>query len=778
VTRGPEPPRRPAPSTSTRRATISLLAGLLVLAAAALIARRPGDALSLWRQKRNLLLISIDTLRADHLGCYGYAGAQTPVLDNLAARGLRFEQATTVVPLTLPAHCSLMTGAFPASHGVRDNGGFYLRDDQVTLAKVLRSQGYRTGGFVGAFVLDSRWGIHQGFERYFDDFDLSKFEGMGMDSVQRRGDEVVAKALEWLGQEPKRPFFCWVHLYDPHTPYDAPEPYRSRFPDTLPGPYDAEIAWTDSLVGRLLDRLELEGRREGTLVVVVGDHGESLGEHREQTHGFFIYDATVHIPLLVQGAGVPARVVPDQVRIVDVMPTVLDFLGVAIPSSVQGQSLLPLARGEHLGLVALSESWYPRYHYGWSELVAVRDGRYKFVRAPRRELYDLKGDPRETSDLSSQDSTKADSLAKYLADMLVRVSPPGAPRGPERLDPEVEERLQALGYIGGSVSRRNLEDRPRGDPKDKIELFNRLKIAGQASLSGHIDEAIAKVREALASDNGIVEAYYMLGNLHAKAKRFDEAIAAYRQALALDPEDQGAVFGMAIAYKEGGRLDDAETGFERSRQMDPRDTKPLFQLADIWMRRGHFDRAEGALKDALSKKGDRPSLLLKLGECYIEMKRYAEAETAVRGALADRPSLQTAHYNLALVYEARDDTERAIVEYEAELAQDPKSYRSSFNLAKLLLRGGRASEAVVRFREAVGSNPEFGTGHLYLAKALLDAGDLKGAQESAKTGLAQKPEAKFAPLGHYVLADVYTRLGRPGEAAREVAAARKIERGG
>ncbi len=256
----------------------------------------------------NLLLISIDTLRPDHLGCYGYAAAQTPTLDALAARGLRFAQATTVVPLTLPAHSSLLTGTFPAHHGVRDNGGFYLAEEQVTLAEVVHEQGYRTGAFVGAFVLDSRWGLHQGFDRYFDDFDLSKYEGVGMDAVQRRGDEVAAKALEWLGQEKEKPFFAWVHFYDPHTPYDPPEQYRSRFPPTLVGAYDAEIAWTDALVGRLLEGLDGDGRLERTLVVVVGDHGESLGEHREATHGFFVYDATIQIPLLLAGPGIaPAR---------------------------------------------------------------------------------------------------------------------------------------------------------------------------------------------------------------------------------------------------------------------------------------------------------------------------------------------------------------------------------------------------------------------------------------------------------------------------------------
>jgi arylsulfatase A-like enzyme/tetratricopeptide (TPR) repeat protein len=726
----------------------------------------------------NLLLISIDTLRADHLGSYGYAPARTPYLDALAARGWRFAQATTVVPLTLPAHASLMTGTFPGFNGVRDNGGFYLPDDQVTLAETLRGQGYRTGGFVGSFVLDSRWGIGQGFDRYFDDFDLSKYEGVGMDVVQRRGDEVVKEALKWLGQAKEKPFFAWVHLYDPHTPYDAPEPFRAGYPATPVGAYDAEIAWTDSLVGRLVESLAGDGRLERTLVVAVGDHGESLGEHGEQTHGFFIYDATVRIPLIVAGPGVAAREVGDQVRIVDVMPTALEMLGVSAPPHVQGRSLAPLGRGEHLGLLALSETWYPRYHYGWSELRAARDGRYKFILAPRRELYDVRADPGETVDLSGRDPSRTDTFQEALSRETLRVSRGSAARGPQRIDPDAEERLQALGYVGASLSPRSLEDRPRGDPKDKIGLYGLLHAAAQASVEGRLDEAIAMAREALAKDPGIVEGHTLLGNFHAKAKRYDEAARAYRDALRLDPEHQGAVFSLALAYKNMGRLDEAQAGFERSHALDPRNTKALWQLADIWMQQGRFEKAEAALKDGLSQKADRPSFLLKLGECEIEMKRYAEAERALGEALSAKPDLAGAHYNLALAREAAGDVRGAQAEYEAELQRNPKAYRASFNLGKILLRSGRPRDAAARFREAVESNPGFGTGQLYLAKSLLDAGELQAAREWALKGLASKPDRAAAPLGHYVLADVYTRLGLPQDAAREAAAARKREREG
>lgn len=764
-----------------RKATLGLGAVAVMAAAGLAIVKRRelgGSLLEQEPRRRNLLLVSIDTMRADRLGCYGYAGAATPRLDALAASGLRFAQTTTVTPLTLPAHASLLTGTFPGRHGVRDNGGFYLGDEQTTLAEVLRAAGYRTGGFVGAFVLDSRWGIHQGFDHYFDSFELSKHEGMGMDAVQRRGDTVVEHAQAWLDKDPGKPFFAFVHLYDPHTPYDAPEPYRSSFPATPSGAYDAEVAFTDSLIGRLLDHLQARGRLDDTVIVVVGDHGESLGEHQEHGHGFFVYDTTVQIPLIVSGPGVPRGTVSEQVRIVDVMPTALELLGRQPPASVQGRSLLPLARGERLDLLALSETWFPRFHYGWSELVSIRDGRYKLIAAPRRELYDLKDDPAETHDLSTVDPERARRLEDALAEMRSRLESSSAKKGPEPVDAEVEERLFALGYIGGTSTQDRLAERPRGDPKDKIALYNALKAAAQSSVEDRIPAAITQAQEVLTADPEIVEGHMLLGNFLSKAHRYEEAVEAYRKALGLDSQHQGAAFSLALAYKNLGRFEDAEAGFERVRQLDSRNTRALWQLADLWIRRGKFDQAEGLLKEGLAKKADRPTFLLRLGACYIEMRRFAEAEAVLGEALKLKADLPGAHYNLALVHEAQGEIESAMVEYEAEVAGHPGAYRASFNLGKLLLERNRTHEALQRFQEATASNPAFGAGYLYLAKALFDIGDLKAAAEAARKGLASDPERKVAPLGHYVLADVYSRLGRKRDAAREVAAARRIEKGG
>lgn len=725
----------------------------------------------------SVLLVSIDTLRADRLGSYGYKAAATPVLDGLAGRGLRFDQATTVTPLTLPAHASLLTGTFPGFHGVRDNGSFYVDEAMTTLAEVFKARGYRTGGFVGAFVLDRRWGIGQGFDRYFDDFDLSRYEmAGGLDAAQRPGSEVVDRALEWLREEDDRPFLAWVHLYDPHGPYAPPEPFRSRFPATIQGAYDGEVASADTQVGRLLAALEESGRLRSTIVVVVGDHGEMLGEHGEQQHGFFVYDAAVRIPLIMAGPNVPARVVADQVRIVDVMPTILEMAGAETPSDVQGVSLVPLGRGEPVDLLGYSETWYPRYHYGWSELRTVRDGRYKLIAAPRRELYDIRDDPGETRDLSVANPRVADALERALKEMAARTSSKAAPQQPRAVDPAVEQQLRALGYVASGVSRAALVDRPRGDPKDKIALYNLLKLAGQDSVDGRLDEGIAKVRQVLAADAEVIEAHTMLGNMHAKAGRSGEAIRAYQAALALDAEHEGAAWSLALAYRDAGKDDEARAGFERVLQLNPRGAKPLYQMADIAMRSREFAKAIELLEQGLRLDADRPAFLVRMAEARIELRQYDAAQTALDEAIRARPEQAMAHFNLGLVHEARGRPQAAIAAYEAEVAVSPKLHQPHFNLARLLSQAGRSADALPHFKAAVEKKPDFGTGHLYLAKALLDAGDLGGAEIAAKRGLAAGADPGLRPLGHYVLADIYARLGREADARRQAEAGRRAER--
>lgn len=727
----------------------------------------------------NLIVVTADTLRADKLGAYGNTRIATPNIDRLAAEGVLFEHATTVVPLTLPAHASIFTGTYPIFHGVRDNGGYYLDDEQTTLAEVLKASGYATGAFVGAFVLDSRWGLAQGFDRYFDDFNLSKFEKVSLDSVQRRGDEVLEQALSWMDSVRTDRFFAWIHLYDVHTPYEPPEPYLSRYDGRRWGRYDGEVAWLDSLIGNLLNAIEDRGLTDSTIVAFLADHGESLGEHREMGHGFFIYDATTRVPFIIRTPyrALRGRRVMSQVRVIDVMPTLLDLVDAPVPEKVQGTSLVELASGRRRepAIVAYSESYYPRHHYGWSELKALRDGAVVFIAAPRPELFDLAADPGQQNNLASERPSTVARLSTELEQIVSRYSAKDIDeKRPEMVDPETQAQLAALGYIAGPAKVKVDPSQPLADPKDKIDLFNLIKDAGGDSSEGQVEAALQKILRVLAQDRNILEAHHILGNLYVKQEQRDKAIAAYKQALALDEQYLPALASLATTYKEMGRSDDAAAGFRQVIKLDPRDNRGYYMLARIHAEKKEFASALELLKQAVDLGSERAPLHNLMGECYFGLKEYDRAESEVQQALKMNPELPTAHYNLALIREERNDLPGAIGSYLEELKNAPRSFMAHFNLAKLYGKTGQPRQMIEHFHKSIEINERFAVGYLYLAKAHLDAGDLDQALTFAKKGIALGPEPSMAPFGHLILVDTYNRLGRFEEAARELAVAERL----
>ena len=730
----------------------------------------------------NVVVVTLDTLSARHLSQYGSNRIETPAFGRVAAEGVLFEQATATVPLTLPSHTSMFTGTYPMFHGVRDNGGYYVPEDSETLAEVLRDAGYRTGGFVAAFVVDSRWGLDQGFERYYDDFNFREFERISLDSVQRPGDEVMDAALAWMDEVKEERFFSWIHLYDPHWPYEAPEPWASRVSGYSDAPYDAEVLFTDSLVGRLLDWLDESALADDTLLVLIGDHGESLGRHREGAHGFFIYDASMQVPFLLRapyrqiGRGLR---IPAQVRGIDLMPTVLGLVGVPVPEPVQGVSLAPLADGSEsdLGLWAYSESLYPRNHYGWSPLRSLRNGLLHFIAAPRPELFEVLDDPGEATNLAPDRPGQVRQLEARLDQLVAELGNEGAEeQAPETLDEDTRAQLAALGYLGGSSRVRVNEDEPLADPKDKIVLYNLLKAAGTDSSEERVEEAMTKVQRVLAEDPGILEAHFILGNLFVKQEDWDGAIGAYREALSLDPEYKSAILGLADAYRLADRLDEAAAGYRRLLELDPNDNQAFYHLAEIHAAREEYEAALEVLAGLEATGEERaPARNLK-GQCLLSLGRLDEAEAELRLALEMDDLLSDAWFNLALLFEERGDGSRAIEAYETRLEMAPKDFRSHFNVAKLYGALGDQDRMEASFRAAIGHNDEFAVGHLYLAKALLDRGELPEAEETALRGLALEPEPEMAPLGHLVLADIYNRQGRTAEAEREVRRAQSYRR--
>ena len=730
------------------------------------------------RDALNIVVITLDTLRADHLSAYGSTMVKTPALDRLAGEGTRFAQAMSSAPLTLPAHSSMFTGRFPPEHGVRDNGGFYLNQEQTTLAEMLKAKGFATGGFIAAFVLDRKWGINQGFDEYFDDFDISERRGRSMGNIQRPGNEVVDKALPWIDSVKDKRFFAWIHLYDPHTPYDPPEPFKTEYTGH---PYRGEVAFTDAQVGRVVAFLEERGLLDKTVIAVLGDHGESLGDHGEESHGFFIYEAVTHVPFIVRApfAKTGARVVEDPVRIIDLTPTVLELAGVTVPGGMSGKSLVPLMTGAtvELGLEGYAEAMSPLHHYGWSDLRALRAGRYKLIDAPRPELFDIESDPKETTNIFDARRTVGDGMVARLREIesAFEKAPTAAP--PEDVDPEVRQRLAALGYVGSFVATSNDPRSDRADPKDKIELFNLMGTARDLGREeGGFDRAVGMLKQVVTADPKVIDAWVSLGNLYFKEGRYRESIEHFRKTLELKPDYDIAVINMAHAFRRLGDDAAAMAGYERYLQLDPRDAYVRYQVGEVFLDRGDTDRAEQVFKQALELDPKVAAATNALGVIAYRRGDPASAEKLIREAIAVKEDVRLARYNLALIAEGRGDLLNAEREYLEELKRHPDSYMAAFNLSLLYERSGQRDLRLDALKMSVDGNPAFAEGHIFLAKTYLERGsNLDEAAKLAQKGLSLSPSPSVAPLGHYVLADIYNRQGRPADAASEVAKGRALE---
>jgi arylsulfatase A-like enzyme/predicted Zn-dependent protease len=718
----------------------------------------------------NVVVLTLDTLRADRLGCYGFDKVATPNLDGLAREGVLFEEVAATVPLTFPSHSSMFTGLLPPRHGVRDNGGFFLDASRTTLAERLQEAGYATGAFVGAWVLESKWGLAQGFDHYADHFDLSRYKTISLGTVQKPGDEVMDGALKWLETVRGRRFFAWVHLYDPHTPYDPPEPYRSRYPGQ---PYLGEVAYTDAVVGRLLSWLRDGGLLDRTLVVATADHGESLGEHGESTHAYFVYDSSMSVPFIVRTPWGDRGRVRAQVSGVDLMPTVLDLLGLGAPEGIDGRSLarLILDPAADAARPAYVETYFPRYHFGWQHLRGLRDGRYKYIDAPEPELYDVDADPGETKNIYKAFSRRAEDMRLAMEQMA------GAPKGetPERqkLDPETLQRLAALGYVGNVTDAD--PDAVLPDPKSKAHLFELMSAAKDEAKADRMEEAIAKMRRVVAEDAGIVDAHLTLGNWLSRARRPDEAIAAFKQVLSLKPDNDLAMMNLAHIYRARRQTEAAVAGYRGVLEIDPRNAQAWFHLATLFLDEGDVGQAEATFREALKANPDMGAAYNSLGAIAYARGQADEAERLIRKGLELEPEVRTGRFNLGRIQEARGDLEQAEALYRDELRQYPDHGKARFNLAQLLRGRGDRPGFLAELQALVDTAPDFGPGYFFLAREELNAGRLESAAGLARRGLQVDAVSDVAPLGYYVLADVYNRQGQPARAQEEVAKARRLE---
>jgi arylsulfatase A-like enzyme/Tfp pilus assembly protein PilF len=618
----------------------TLLSFLIALPAAA--AERP-----------NVVLVTLDTTRADRMGFLGSTRGLTPALDALARQGTVFERAFAQAPITTVSHATILSGTYPQFHRVNDFG-VPLPASVPWLPDLLRAQGYRTAAFVGALILDPRGGLAPGFDRGFETYDAGFKVKRGKEdryaTMERRGEEVVSRALAWLGQRPPGPFFLWVHLYDAHDPYEAPEPFGSRF---AKAPYDGEIAYVDAQVGRLVEGLRSAQLLDSTAVAVIADHGESLGEHGESTHGVFLYDPTIRVPLLLKrpGSRDAGRRVAARVSAVDLAPTLLEIAGVTAPPAIQGQSLLALASAPRAAdRPAYAETDYPRRAFGWSSLAAWRGDRFLYVKAPRRELYDLAADPAAARNVAEERKAVADGVARTLEEFRRRTaSEGGGGSTAPAVDPQLAEKLASLGYVSTGTA----APAAAGiDPKDKVAVSNTLHDAIRSLENGETSRAGMLLERVIATDPQIPMAHLQLGIARCRERKYAQAIAPLRRAIELQPDAVMAHYEMGIALFETGDWKTAAGHFEIVASKLPKFADARFSLGSVYARIDRVDEAVTELKAALELEPRHYRANLLLGRILTLQGQAVSGLPYLQRAAEAQPSSVEAQAFLADAYQA------------------------------------------------------------------------------------------------------------------------------
>jgi choline-sulfatase len=620
-----------------------------------------------------VLIVTIDTLRADRIGVYG-STVETPHIDRLAREGAWAPQATVHAPLTRPSHVSLFTGLYPAEHGIRDNVSPPLAANVPVLAEIFGRDGFATGAFIASPVLDRHSGLARGFQHYSDHFESN---------VDRKpGDLVVAEALEWMrprlaAPEREAGFFAWVHLYDPHAPYLPPEPYATKYAGR---PYDGTVAWSDELVGRLVGALRERGALDRTLVIVTSDHGEALGDHGEDVHGYFVYEATLRVPLVIRGPSVtPGTQLDIVARTIDLPRTILELTGRTGAPRTSGRSLADALKGVTMrDEPSFAESLVPLLHYGWSDLRAVRDGRWKFILAPRPELYDLQNDPGELRNLAAEEYAKASAMRSAI-EATLRTEQITARSDTARagIPPEVLERLGALGYIGAGGSS---DSKSKGaDPKDKLAEYKVLSTSMQDAIvalrARRYTDAVSRLRDVSRRGVDSFEVHYYMGRALAGLERWREAAAEYEKASAKLPGDVETVRGLGQSRVAMGDRAGASRTFEKLVLLAPRDPVARLQLGEAYRDQARYAEAEREIREGVKLDPAPAQYWNSLGTVLGAAGKMAEAERAFAEAVSREPNNGLYVYNrsLALEHLGRRDEAVAQKKRAADLGYPPRA---------------------------------------------------------------------------------------------------------
>jgi choline-sulfatase len=651
----------------------------------------------------SVILISVDTLRADHLSCYGYRRVSAPHIDRVASNGTLFSAVDSQIPMTLPSHVSLFTSTYPFSNGIEDNGE-KLPSHAVTLATILKSRGFATAAFAGGFVLDSRFGLNQGFDVYDSPFDLHGQTTTDTGDIKRIGEDVVRSAIDWMTATLRRPFFVFVHLYDLHTPYNLPPAERARFG----GGYDGELQYVDEQIGRLWEFLSQQRLLQNTMVVLTADHGEGLGEHGEGTHGYFVYQSTLWVPLIIRWPG-EARKLPPRVEtpvgLIDVAPTILQVLGIPEPPQFQGRSLLGLAKESHAPRAVFSESLYGHRHFGTSSLWSLRLGRYKYIEAPRREFYDLVDDPHETRNLYSQKRSLALASREQLLALRARFHPE---RGAEStsLDPEAIARLSSLGYVAVS----SYHPAPLGtgaDPKDRIKPFEEFGRAILLGSEGKINESDALLESLLSDYPDLADVRMSLGLNYQRLKNHTQAANEFQQVLKVNPFDAQGHFNLALSEFELTHLDDAARELQAALAIKPYYTRGEDLLGIIRLQQNAYSEARHNFEHVLTIDHSDFTAHYNLGVLATLSGQWDDAQTHLRAALRVNPKDPEVHNTLGSLFLQRGDLARAAEEFTTALGLRPQFASAHYNLGLVLQRQGKNQEAAAEFSEALSSDPHF-----------------------------------------------------------------------
>jgi arylsulfatase A-like enzyme/Tfp pilus assembly protein PilF len=674
---------------------------LVFILLATLSAQPPRQKLLKSTPRANVLLITVDTLRADHVGAYGAKPSVTPTIDSMARDGILFERAYSQVPLTLASHTSLLTGTYPFHNGVQDFTGQPLGPEVRTIAQSLKANGYETAAIVSSYVLDRSWGLDRGFDLYYDVFKGSSFLENDPGLVERKAEQSVDEALRWLRKPRTKPFFLWLHLYDPHSGYDPPEPFRTRFSET---PYDGEIAYADSQLARVMTFLKQRGLFDPMLIVFASDHGESLGEHGEKEHGFFVYHSTLHVPLVVKPPAAsrlrPHRVT-EPVQIMAIAPTILATLELKDPIEKQFETGSLLAdKSDASSPPAYSESFYSFSSFGWAPLRTINTSSYQYIEAPKPELYDVRNDPAETKNLITEEKATASVLSQKLKDLVARYAPEQHSAATSQLTAEAAEKLRSLGYMAyhSPVSAEALAA-GLADPKDKIWDFNVVLGAVDAGKRGEADRQRELLSQVEARNPDMYLIPFLFGEAQLQASDWGNAEASLRRCLKLNPDFDQAMSALARALHQQNKDDEARQWVDKALQINPKNLKAWYQKG--WMSMGLDPRvAMDAFDQALAVQPSFAMAHRDLGILLLQQQRYPEAASHLEKA-AELGLGQPRLYNsLGIAYSRTGRYSSAVGVYKKALAKEPDYAEAHLNLSYAYQKLKRPVEAQTEYQTA------------------------------------------------------------------------------